>query len=310
MKKIILTILALAAFAFAGQGFVLLESGKNGKELVKAVSAAVAKAGFVPADERDLNVAYQKQFEQSDFDLYYNLTVFDAKTLGGEVAKNPRLAGFVPYTILIYQKKGDKKSYVGFVGTDAISLATGINDKKTLALVKKSEQSLEKALKTSIGDAKATKLAYSVSPKADKELFFETALKLKATDNAVAKKDALQKEFESALEVEGFKISNITDVKMELEKVKVDASKYEFFETYSICKLKVIYNASKERPEAGVFAPCSVFFYKLKGDNAIHVGFPPTKNWVVHTNITNAEHIKIMQDAENIAKNFLKEAAE
>lgn len=310
MKKILLTILALTAFAFAGQGFVLLESGKSGKELVKAVSAGIAKSGFVVADEKDLNIAFTKQFEQSDFDVYHNITVFDAKTLGADVAKNPRLAGFVPYTVLIYQKKGDKKSYVGFVGTDAISLATGINDKKTVSLVKKSEQSLEKAIKSTVGDAKATKLAYSVSPKADKELFFEVAMKLKANDNATAKKEALQKEFESALEVEGFKISNITDVKMELEKVKVDASKYEFFETYSICKLKVIYNASKERAEAGVFAPCSVFFYKIKGDDAIHVGFPPTKNWVVNTNITNAEHIKIMQEAENIAKNFLKEATE
>ncbi len=310
MKKILLTILALAAFAFAGQNFVLLETAKTGKELTKAVSDAVTKAGFVPADERDLNVAFQKQFEQSDFELYYNLTVFDAKTLGATVAQNPKLAAFVPYTILIYQKKGEKKSYVGFVATEAITLATAINDKNVANILKKSEKTLEKALKSTIGDAKATKLAYSVSPKADKELFFEAIIKLKTTDNAMAKKEALQKEFESTLEVEGFKISNITDVKMELEKVKADASKYEFFETYSICKLKVIYNASKERPETGVFAPCSVFFYKLKGEAAIHVGFPPTKNWVVNTNITNAEHIKIMQDAENIAKNMLKEAAE
>ncbi len=300
----------MAAFAFAGESFVLLESAKSGKELVKVVSEGIAKAGFVPADERDLNVAFQKQFEQSDYELYYNLTVFDAKTLGTAVAKHPRLGGFVPYTVLIYQKKGEQKSYVGFVGADAILLATGITDKGVSSLLKKSENNLEKSLKKSIGDAKSVKLGYKVQPKADKELFFDAEVKLKATDNAVSKKEALQKEFESALEVEGFKISNITDVKSELEKVKADASKYEFFETYSICKLKVIYNASKERPEAGVFAPCSVYFYKLKGENMIHIGFPPTKNWVVHTNITNAEHIKIMQDAENIAKSFLKEAAE
>lgn len=151
MKKIILAIFTLASFAFAGQGFVLMETSKGGKELIKAVSDAVMKAGFVPADERDLNVAYQKQFEQSDFELYYNLTVFDPKTLGQVLPSNPKLAGFVP---------------------------------------------------------------------------------------------------------------------------------------------------------------CSVFFYKLKNEPVIHVGFPPTKNWVVHTNVTNAEHIKIMQEAENVAKNMLKEAAE
>jgi uncharacterized protein (DUF302 family) len=310
MKKIILAIFTLASFAFAGQGFVLLETSKGGKELIKAVSDAVMKAGFVPADERDLNVAYQKQFEQSDFELYYNLTVFDPKTLGQVLPSNPKLAGFVPYTLLIYQKKNDKKSYVGFVRTDAISLATGVKDKKVLLSLKKSESTLLKELKASLKDAKEAKLSYKASLRDDNELFFETAIKLKAADNAIAKKEALQKEFESTLEVEGFKISNITDVKTELEKVKADMSKYEFFETYSICKLKVIYNTSKERPEAGVFAPCSVFFYKLKNEPVIHVGFPPTKNWVVHTNVTNAEHIKIMQEAENVAKNMLKEAAE
>lgn len=310
MRKVILIILSMAAFAFSGDSFVLLESSKSGKELIKSVSDAVAKAGFTAADERDLNVAYQKQFEQSDFELFYNLTVFDPKALSASLPQNPRLAGFVPYTVLIYQKKGDKKSYIGFVKQGSISLATGVKDKKSLELLKKSENTLIKELKASIKDTKDVALGYKMAPKEDPELFFETKIKLKPTDNVMAKKESLQKEFESALEVEGFKISNITDVKTELEKVKADMSKYEFFETYSICKLKVIYNASKERPEAGVFAPCSVYFYKLKNDGVIYVGFPPTKNWVVHTNITNTEHIKIMQEAENVVKNFLKEAAE
>jgi len=310
MKKLILLFLICITTVFAADGFVLMETSKSGKELTKAVSDAVAKAGFVPADERDLNVAFTKQFEQSDFELYYNLTVFDAKTLGSVLPSNPKLAGFVPYTVLIYQKKGDKKSFVGFVKTEAVSLATGVKDKKTLGALKASEQKLEKALKSTLKDAKDTKLSYKSTPKEDKELFFEAAIKLKASDSAVAKKEALQKEFESTVEVEGFKISNITDLKTELEKVKADMSKYEFFETYSICKLKVIYNASKERPEAGVFAPCSIYFYKLKSENVIHVGFPPTKNWVVHTNIANSEYVKIMQEAENIVKNMLKEAAE
>lgn len=310
MKKLILLFLAFAISSFAAPGFVLLETAKSGKELIKAVSDAVAKAGFVPADERDLNVAFTKQFEHSDFELYYNLTVFDAKAFGGILPNNPKLAGFVPYTVLIYQKKGDKKSFVGFVKSEAISLATGVKDKKTLAVLKKSEQSLEKELKAALKDSKEAKLPYKPTLKEDKELFFEAAIKLKASENGMAKKEALQKEFDSTLEVEGFKISNITDVKSELEKVKVDMSKYEFFETYSICKLKVIYNASKERPEAGVFAPCSVYFYKLKGEALIHIGFPPTKNWVVHTNITNAEYVKIMREAEDIPKNMLREAAE
>jgi uncharacterized protein (DUF302 family) len=310
MKKLILILLALAVSSFAHDGFVLLETAKSGKELIKTVGEAVAKAGFVIADEKDLSVAYQKQFESSSFDAYYNITVFDPKTLSAILPSNPKIAAFVPYTILIYQKKGEQKSFVGFVKTEAISLAVGVKDKKTIAALKKSEKQLESHIKSALKGSRDVKLSYKTTPKEDPELLFEALVKLKSNENTLARKEGLQKEFESALEVEGFKISNITDVKGELEKVKADMGKFEFFDTYSICKLKVIYNASKERPEAGVFAPCSVYFYKLKGESAIHIGFPPTKNWMVHTNITNADSLKIMVEAENVVKNFLKEAAE
>lgn len=310
MKKLFLIFFAFAATIFAAEGFVLLETKQSGKELIKSLSSAYAKAGFTAADERDLGVAFGKQFEQSDFELYYNLTLFDAKALKETLPKNPKLAGFTPYTLLIYQKKGDKSSYVGFVKAKAITLATGANDKKTLNALEKSEKTLLKEIKTALKDAKEVKTAYKPNLKEDKELFFEASIKLKEGSNALAKKEALQKEFESALEVEGFKISNITDVKTELEKVKADMSGYEFFETYSICKLKVIYNAAKERPETGVFAPCAVYFYKLKNEPFIRVGFPPTKNWVVHTNITNSDYVKIMTEAENVVKNVLNEAGE
>jgi uncharacterized protein (DUF302 family) len=308
MKTFLLSCLIFASTAFGADGFVLLQTAKSGKELTTAVSAAVTNAGFALADERDLSDAFQKQFGESQYSQYYNITALDSKTLSTLLPKHPKLAGFVPYTVLIYQKKGESNSYIGFVKTEAIILSTGINDKAVIKALKESEQRLEKALKDAIKDAKPVKIPYKSLMSADKELFFDVAIP--AGDNALSKKEELQQEFESALEVEGFKISNITDVISEFEKVNVAMDEYEFFETYSICKLKVIYNASKERPETGVFAPCSVYFYKLKNESVIRIGFPPTKNWVVHTNITNPEHIQIMKDAENIAKTMLQEASE
>lgn len=308
MKTFLLSILLFTSALFGADGFILLQTAKNGKELTTAVSTAVTNAGFALADERDLSDAFQKQFGETQYSQYYNITALDAKTLSKLLPKHPKLAGFVPYTVLIYQKKGEGQSYIGFVKSDAIILSTGIKDKAVIKALKQSEQRLEKALKAAIKDAKPVKIPYKSMMKADPELFFEVSIP--AGDNAIEKKDELQQEFESALEVEGFKISNITDVKGEMQKVNQPMSDYEFFETFSICKLKVIYNASKERPETGVFAPCSVYFYKLKNESVIRIGFPPTKNWVVHTHITNPEHIQIMKDAENIAKTMLQEAAE
>jgi uncharacterized protein (DUF302 family) len=306
VKKILLILSFLCAAAFANNGFLLFETMLDDKALIAASKAAVEKAGFVPADERDLAVAFGKQFEQTDFELYYNLTVLDPKALGAAIADVPSIGAFAPYTVLLYKKKGEAKSYFGFVKTEAMNAALTLSPKATKAM-KESEKRLQKQLLAAIKDAKPVKLGYKSVLKSDKELHFSTALKLKANENALAKKEAVQKEFESALEVEGFKISNITDLKTELEKVKVDMSKFEFYDTYSICKLKVIYNASKQRPETGVFAPCSVYFYKLKGNDKIYMGFPTTKNWVTNTNITNGEYIKVMKDAEGVAVKSLSE---
>lgn len=295
-----------SAALFGDSGFRLYETSLADKALIEAAKKAVERAGFAAADERDLAVAFGKQFGESEFELYYNLTVFDAKSVGEVIKESHTIGAFVPYTILLYKKKGEKKSYFGFVKANAMGVTLGLS-KKAQSVMEKSEKRLAKELKVAIKDAKEAKLSYKSALVGDKDLHFSTSVKHKAAESATAHKEAIQKEFESALEVEGFKISNITDLKTELEKAKVDMSRFDFYDTYSICKLKVIYSASKQRAEAGVFAPCSVYFYKLKGEDAIHMGFPTTKNWVANTRISNIDYLKIMKEAEDVAKKSLSE---
>lgn len=74
---------------------------------------------------------------------------------------------------------------------------------------------------------------------------------------------------------------------------------YTFYNAYSICKIKVIYTVSKLHPEAGAFAPCTMFMYHKKNDNTIHIGFPTVHKWISALNITDKESIDVLTDAQN-----------
>ncbi|HSR74415.1 MAG TPA: DUF302 domain-containing protein, partial [Sulfurovum sp.] len=55
---------------------------------------------------------------------------------------------------------------------------------------------------------------------------------------------------------------------------------YNFYDVYSICYLEVIYTVAKTHPEAGAFAPCSMYMYQKKGTNTMEIGFPSVYNWI------------------------------
>jgi hypothetical protein len=52
----------------------------------------------------------------------------------------------------------------------------------------------------------------------------------------------------------GFTLSNFTDYQFVLTD-KGGTSPFDFYDTYSICKLKVIYTVAKTHPEAAAFSP-------------------------------------------------------
>ena len=53
---------------------------------------------------------------------------------------------------------------------------------------------------------------------------------------------------------------------------------YIFYNIYSLCKLKVIYNVAIDYPEAGAFAPCSMAIYQKKGSDKMVIVFPNVHN--------------------------------
>jgi uncharacterized protein (DUF302 family) len=118
----------------------------------------------------------------------------------------------------------------------------------------------------------------------------------------------LEMELKSSLETVGFIIAGFNKLGDDLKANGYD--KYDFFDAYSICKLSVIFEVSKNHPEAGALAPCTLYLYKEKGSMDVHVEYPSVANWFSSLGIKDKKLVKELKDAEQRVKDVVDELLE
>jgi len=123
-------------------------------------------------------------------------------------------------------------------------------------------------------------------------------------------KEELSMTVEDGFKPMGFVMSNFTEYNYMLTKEDSVSSPFDFYDTYSICKLKVIYNVAKTRPQAAAFAPCTMMLYKQKGSNKIVMGFPSVYNWMSSARVEDANAKKELMKAQKDFENILKSSIE
>jgi uncharacterized protein (DUF302 family) len=109
--------------------------------------------------------------------------------------------------------------------------------------------------------------------------------------------------FEGELAPNGFVIAGHNNLGDEFEESNYEA--FDFYEVYSICKLPVIYTIAKTRPEAGAYAPCSLYLSKKKNDDMMLLGFPSVYNWMSSMAIDSKEDMEVLETAQAGMKKIL-----
>ena len=75
--------------------------------------------------------------------------------------------------------------------------------------------------------------------------------------------------------------------------------RFDQYWVYSLCHFRFsegIFN--RGRPDAGVFAPCSMYMYVDKGSNKMMVGMPRLESWIAVMDIKD----KVMVDSIPVGK--------
>ena len=283
---------------------IFTSDNSDGKITTKSIEEAFKKAGFTISDNRDMNLPFTKQFKTTTFDVY-NLFTLYKKDIVMELAKTyPNFGLFAPMSMSIYTKKGTKSISVASLTPQAMAKIINIPaDNKQLAEL---GELVKKTFKTAMPNGSFETIPYPVAPtKESLVVSFDMELD---EDEWEDEKDEFQMTVEGELKPNGFVMAGFNDLNYVFKEEKFED--YDFYDVYSICKLPVIYTIAQTRPEAGAFAPCSLYMYKKKGENMMHIAFPAVANWISSLSVDDKKGLEVLKDAKGRMQKILTEATE
>ena len=261
----------------------------------KSIEKAFKESGFEIIGNNDMNKAFEARFGAGKDLKMYRLMFVHSKEAGVKLLqKYPEFGLLAPLSTSVYSKDG-KNINISSLSLRGMSRISGVpeTNKDLIELYNKMTIALKKALPN--GEFK--ELSYKkIRP--DGELITRFAFNLKNEDDDIEEaKESYQETMEGEIESLGFIVAGFYPVNDDL--LKKDIEDYEFYDSYSICKLEVIYPVHKVHPEVGAFAPCTMYMYKKKDENFTRMGYPSVYNWIMSTNIYDDASLTPLIDAQN-----------
>lgn len=302
MKNIVLLLVIGVLSLFGGDLHLISVPNADGKVNAGVIEKALEANGFVISANSEMNGPFMKQFGQSDFAQFNLLTGFHKKLAASLVKSHPDAGIFVPMGFGIYQRKDDKALHVSVLTAKSMKKIAGF-DAPEFALI---EKEVLNTLKKALPGAKFTMSEASL-PSEGKLL--TKYVRTTSAESWSGDKDNTEMMIEEGLKPAGFVLSNFTDYNFILNESST-SSPFNFYDTYSICKLKVIYTVAKTRPEAAAFAPCTLMVYKKKDTNEIVMGFPGVYNWMSSARVNDAEAKAVLLQAQKDFEAVLQSTVE
>lgn len=306
-----------ASMAFGAQG-VKFYVGEGDKEKVymDMVNNKMNSLGFVLSDPHErINDAYKTKWgtefktvkgtqeKHPDFDPTFKETldnlgffsITNDSVVGPLLMKEPALGGFSPFNLHIYKKMGENKTYVGHVTPETMLDIVGVKDADVRAKFAASFVPLDKLVEKEIG-SKVQTVDYKALP-AKPMMTFEVLFERGASLDAF--KSDFQSKFESAFEANKYIIAGYKDIKGAMTDNNIEFGRYDEYWVYSLCHFRFsegIFN--KGRPDAGTFAPCSMYMYVEKGSNKLIVGMPRLENWIAVMGINDPKMVESIRSLD------------
>jgi len=304
-----LSLAATIAMAADGVRFNIIKDSmiKNPAKGEKSVSVVEKKyneminndieaIGYVLSDPHErINDGYATKYGGTNLDNLAFMSVTADEGLRKLLISNPEIGGFSPFNLHAYKLKGDNTSYVGHVMPNTMMDIVGVKDaavrKKFAALFTPLDKLVDEKLGGKVEITKFDKL--TANPMMKFEMTFERPADLSEFI------DEFQEKYEEAFEDKKYIIAGYKNFRETYDDLEQDFSKYDAYFVYSLCHFTFsngIFNIvdgqeGSARPDAGVFAPCSMYLYVEKGSNKLIIGMPKLENWISVMNIKDKKKI-------------------
>lgn len=305
MKKMILVFVMLMTSMIAANNtdIVLYKvSNKDHKITAQTLADGLTTNGYVVSKNQDMNGPYKIQFKQTDFTSYNLMTIYHHDTSVVLVPKYSHSGIFTPFSIATYQKKGDENFYIALLSAKAQENILKVTDPLFAKLEKNTKALISKILPTAVESS----LPYD-SVKTNESLYTKYTFEVDDADAMEARSDLMMM-MESGMKPSGFVVANYIDFNKVLHEEKNED--YMFYDAYSLCKLKIIYELAKTKPEAGAFAPCTMVIYHKKGSNKTEIVTLSIANLTSSLAIKDKKILEMLTKAQGTMKNIIEDAGE
>jgi uncharacterized protein (DUF302 family) len=245
---------------------------------------------------------YFKKFKEKGVEMISFFGLKNDEKLRPLLLANPDFGAYAPFNFLVYKtldSKADDNTWFGHLAPNTMLDIIG---------EKNPDRRKEFTAMLAEWDALVTK---EMKPTKTKKFEHTEALPAHGLTKLVKKFDKPDDLEEFIEEFVGdhdgrfakanFIIAGFVDFKFEYDDQELDFEKYDAYWVSLLCHFEFsnsIFN--RGTPEAGMFAPCSVYFYIPKGTNELHVGYASVDNWIAALNMKDQKQIDSMKaiDAE------------
>ncbi len=275
----------------------------NKEAEIKAMMGKIDSVGFsTVAANTHIEKFYYEKFKEKGVEMISFFSMVNIDKLRPLLLANPDFGAYAPFNFLVYKTldtKNDDNTWFGHIAPETMLDIIGEKDP---------------AVRKSFTDMVAGWDAF-----VNKELKPTLTKKFERTKNLPQKGlTKLVKKFDKPDDLEewiedfvadhdgrfskhNFIIAGFIDFKFEYADRELDFDKYDAYWVSLLCHFEFsnsIFN--RGIPEAGMFAPCSIYFYIPKGTNELHVGYASVDNWINALNFKDQKRIDYMRsiDAE------------
>jgi len=313
----------VASMAFGAQGVRFnVAAGDKEHAYNTMVNEKIESVGFILSDPHErINDAYKSKYGTEKIDGKPNpgydpdykdaidnlgfFSVANDEKLRLLLMKEPALGGFSLFNLHIYKEAGVDKTYVGHITPETMLDITGVKDKEVRKEFTAMFPALDEMVQKEIG-GKVEYVEYTKLPDAPM-MTFEIAFE--RPEDISEYVDEFQEGFEEAFEEKKYIIAGYKNFyETYVEDMEVEFDAYDAYFVYSLCHFTFSYKIfNKGRPDAGAFAPCSMYMYIKKGSNKLVVGMPKLENWIAVLGIKDPVKVKLIRELDKEVIEIMKE---
>ncbi len=297
--RVVALLIIFATLSYGSSSLALLHGtkGQPDKEL-GAMVKKLSSIGFEAVGKNEhIETHYYNKYKEKNLDLLNFYPVIDKESMRELILANPDFGAYAPFNLLAFKKlakDGGDITWYGHLDADTMLKIIGDRDETRAKKFKEMVAKLDKLIISEMKPTEEKKLSFNGN--LPKEPLLKMVMKFDKPDDIEEFVESFVMKHDGLFAKKEFVIAGFLDLKFEYGDLDLPFNKYDAYWVSSLCHFgfsNTLFNHGD--PHAGVFAPCSVYFYIPKGKNELHVGYATVDNWISTTGIKDEKKIAYMR---------------